>query len=177
MLPTTQFAYRKGLGTCDALLCVAHTLQNALEMRQEARIIQINFSAAFDRVNHEGIHFKLCSVGVGGSVLSDLTQFLSNQSHRVVMDGCRSKLVNMVSGVPQGCLVHCRAFPYSENKLHGYADDSTLVDVVPSPGERVAISESMNRDQNRVSVWCNLWGMKLNSSKTKTMIGLQVTDS
>ena len=23
---------------------------------------------------------------------------------------------------------------------------------------------------NRVSVWCNLWGMKLNASKTKTMI-------
>ena len=25
MLPTTQFAYRKGLGTCDALLCVHDT--------------------------------------------------------------------------------------------------------------------------------------------------------
>ena len=30
--PDTQFVYRKGLGTCDALLCVAHTLQSALEM-------------------------------------------------------------------------------------------------------------------------------------------------
>ena len=57
-----------------------------------------------------------------------------------------------------------------ENKLYGYADDSTLVAVVPSPGERVAVSESMNRDLNRVSVWCNLWGVKLNASKTKTMI-------
>ena len=28
----------------------------------------------------------------------------------------------------------------------------------------------MNRDINRVSVWCNLWGMKLNASKTKTII-------
>ena len=41
---------------------------------------------------------------------------------------------------------------------------------MPSPGERVAVSESMNRDLNTVSVWCNLWGMKLNASKTKTMI-------
>ena len=41
---------------------------------------------------------------------------------------------------------------------------------MPSPGERVAVSESMNRDLNRVSVWCNTWGMKLNASKTKTMI-------
>ena len=48
---------------------------------------------------------------------------------------------------------------------------------MPSPGEKVAVSESMNRDLNRVSVWCNLWGMKLNASKTKTMISLQVTHS
>ena len=48
VLPTTQFAYRKGLGTCDALLCVSHTLQSALESWQEARIVLIDFSAAFD---------------------------------------------------------------------------------------------------------------------------------
>ena len=57
-----------------------------------------------------------------------------------------------------------------KHKLYGYADASTLVAVVPFPGERVAISESMNRDLNRVSVWCNLWGMKLNANKTKAMI-------
>ena len=58
MLPTTQFAYLKGLGTCDALLCLSHTLQSALESGQEARIVQIDFSAAFDRVN-----IKAFSVG------------------------------------------------------------------------------------------------------------------
>ena len=41
----------EGLGTCDALLCVAHSLQSALEMGQKDRIVQIDFSAAFDRVN------------------------------------------------------------------------------------------------------------------------------
>ena len=54
VLPTTQFAYRKGLGTCDARLCVSHTLQSALESDQEARIVQIDFGAAFDRVNDLG---------------------------------------------------------------------------------------------------------------------------
>ena len=39
VLPTTNFEYRKGLGTCDALLCVSHTLQSALESGQEARIV------------------------------------------------------------------------------------------------------------------------------------------
>ena len=55
MLPKAQFAYWKGLGTSDALLCLSHTLQSALESRQEARIVKIDFSAAFDRVNHLGI--------------------------------------------------------------------------------------------------------------------------
>ena len=72
VFPTTQFAYRKGLGTCDPLLCVSHALQSALESGQEARIVQIGFSAAFNRVNHLGILYELCSVGIGGSVLSIL---------------------------------------------------------------------------------------------------------
>ena len=79
VLPPTKFAYRKGLGTCDALLCLSHTMQSALESGQEARTVQIDFSAAFNRVNHLGILYKLCSVRIGGSVLSILTQFLSNQ--------------------------------------------------------------------------------------------------
>ena len=79
VLPSTQFAYRKGLGTCDALLSVSHTLQSALESGQEARIVQIAFSAAFDGANHQGIFNKPCSVGIGRSVLSILTQFLSNR--------------------------------------------------------------------------------------------------
>ena len=83
MLPTTQFGYRKGLGTCDALLCVSHTLQSALESGQEARIVQIDFSSAFDRVSHQGILYRLSSVGIGGSVLSVLMQFLSNRSQFV----------------------------------------------------------------------------------------------
>ena len=148
VLPTTQFAYRKGLGTCDALLCVSHTLQHALESGQEARIVQIDFSAAFDWVNHQGILYKLCSVGIGGSVRSILTQFLSNRLQQVFVDGCRSKLVNIVSGVPQGSvlgpllffLYTSELFSIMENKLIGYADDSSLMAVVPSPGVRVAVA-------------------------------------
>ena len=100
-------------------------------------------------------------------MLSVLTQFLSNRSQYIVVDWCWSKLVNVVSGVPQGSvlgpqlflLYTAELFSILENKLYDYADDSTLV----------AVTESLNRDLNRVSRWCDLWGMKLNASKTKTM--------
>ena len=39
VLPTTHFAYWEGMGTCDALLCMSHTLQSALESGQEGRIM------------------------------------------------------------------------------------------------------------------------------------------
>ena len=45
VISTTQFAYWKGLGTCDALLCMSHILLSALKSGQEARIVHIGFSA------------------------------------------------------------------------------------------------------------------------------------
>ena len=37
-----------------------------------------------------------------------------------------------------------------DNKLIGYADDSTLIAVVSSPGVRVTVTESMDRDLGKV---------------------------
>ena len=92
--------------------------------------------------------------------------------------GCRSKLVKVVSGVPQGSvlgpllflLYTSKLFSILENKLIGYADDFTLMAVVPSKVVRVAVAESLIRDLGRVSEWCDLWMMKLNASKIMTMI-------
>ena len=89
-------------------------------------MVQIDFSAAFDRVNHQGILFKLSSVEVRGSVLSVLTQFLSNRSQYVVVDDCRSKLLIVLSGMPQGSvlglqlflLYTAELFSIVENKLY-----------------------------------------------------------
>ena len=102
------------------------------------------------------------------------THFLSNQSQHVMVDGYRRKLVNVVSGVPQGSalgpLLFLRytsePFLHSGNKLIGYADDSTLMAFVPSPGVRVTVAESVNRDLGKVSQWCDHCGMKLNANKT-----------
>ena len=96
VLLTVQFAYQKGSGTSDALLYVSYTLQSAsLESGQEARIVQIHFTPAVDWVSHQGILYKLGSVSIGGSVFSVLAQLLSNRSQYVMVDGCRSKLVNV----------------------------------------------------------------------------------
>ena len=53
----------------------------------ESYIVQLDFSAAFDRVSHGGFLFKLKSIDVGGSVLSICIEFLSDRRQRVVVDG------------------------------------------------------------------------------------------
>ena len=111
-------------------------------------------------------------------MLSTLTQLMSNRSQHVMVDSCRSKLVDVVSGVLLGSvlgpllflLYTSELFSILENKLIGYADDYTLMAVVPSPGVRVRVAESLIRGLGRDSEWCDLWVMKLNASKTKTMI-------
>ena len=57
-----------------------------------------------------------------------------------------------------------------EKQLIGYANDTTVIAVVPSSGVRVIVAESLSRDVVKVSEWCDLWGKKLNASRIKTMI-------
>ena len=44
----------------------------------EGRLVQLEFSAAFDRVSHHGLLYKLRSIGVRGQFLSRVSQFLSD---------------------------------------------------------------------------------------------------
>ena len=84
---------------------------------------------------------------------------MSNRSQHVMVDGCWSKLVDG-SEVPQGgvlgpllfLLYTSELFSILVNKLIGYADDSTLIAVLPSPSVTVTVAESLSRDLMKVKV-------------------------
>ena len=69
--------------------------------------------------------FKLKSIGVGCSVLSICTEFLSNHRQRVVVDGATSEWITIISEVPQGSVLgflifikyNSEIFELVENKL------------------------------------------------------------
>ena len=91
-------------------------------------------------------------------MLSILTQFLSNRSQHVMVDGCGSKLFDVVSEVQQGSVLgQLLFFLYTLELLSilvkkqiGYADDSSLMADMPSPGVRVTVAQSLIRDLGRV---------------------------
>ena len=88
------------MGSTDALLTISHHLQESLDTRIESYIVLLDFSAAFNRVSHSGLLFKLKSIVIGGSVLSICMEFLSNHSQRVVIDGATNEWIPIVYGMP-----------------------------------------------------------------------------
>ena len=48
-------------------------------------------------------------------------------------------------------------FPFLENMLIGYAYGSTLSSIVPSPGVRITVTESLNMTSARLESGVNFW--------------------
>ena len=61
-------------------------------------------------------------------------------------------------------------FTITENKFVGYADDSTLVAVIPKPSDRPRVEASILRDPQAISRRCDEWCTTLNPSKTKSLV-------
>ena len=115
--------------------------QRELDGCRELALVQLDFSAAFDRVNHCGLLFKLQEARINGPILSVLGDYLSEKTQIVKLDCVRSSVVNVVSGEPHSSvlgpllfLLYIRELALLlENALVGYADYSTLVANVSSP--------------------------------------------
>ena len=83
VLSSHKYSYRKSLGTCDAIQDIVCAGQLELDRGGELALVQIDFSAAFDRVNHRGLVLKLREARVGGMILKVFQNFLSSRTLRV----------------------------------------------------------------------------------------------
>ena len=134
MLHTSQFLYRMSLGTCDALLTLSHDRQFALDRGIEGRLVQLDFSAAFDRVRYCGLLCKLRSLSIEEQFLSIALEFLSGKRQRVRLDEKISASGDVVSRVPQRSVLGpflfvlhtSELFHMVGNYILGYADDTSI---------------------------------------------------
>ena len=68
-------------------------------------MVGLDLSAAFDRVNHKALIYKLRHLGIGGSFLNILIEFLADRKQRVVVDDQHVEWRRVISGVPQGSVL------------------------------------------------------------------------
>ena len=83
---------------------------------------------------------------------------MSHTLHSALESGHNAR----IAGDPLLLLMYTsELFSILENKLIGYADDSTLIAVVPSQGVSVTVAESLSRGLVKASEWGDRWRMKL----------------
>ena len=72
---------------------------------KQTDLVLLDFSMAFDKVNHSALLWKLHQYGIRGHALGWIRAFLGNRAESVVLDGEESDSVSVTSGVPQGSVL------------------------------------------------------------------------
>ena len=177
LLSSKQFSFRPSSSTQEALISASSIWHQYLDKRLSVGAIFFDLSKAFDRVPHAKLLSALRSVGVGGSILAWFSDYLSNRTQQVVLDGCSSSPRKVLSGVPQGSILGPLLFiiymdqlcsvPLSGSaKLQLYADDILLYK--PLKDDRDVCE--LQSDIDSISNWVHQSGLLLNTSKTQLLI-------
>ena len=168
-------AYKVGDSTINQLLYLVHRIYQALERGEDICFVSLDASAAFDRVWHKGLLYKLRRIGIGGTLLAWITDYLSNRKQRVVIDGSHSDWTHIKSGVPQGSILGPLLFliytndivDNIESEILLFADDTAILEPLNQGNASI---DKVNRDLQRLSDWASQWLVKFNPTKTKYLI-------
>ena len=109
ILSCKQHGFRKGKSCLSQLLKQYDDILKNLMNHTETDVIYLNFLKAFnqssplsldsfDKVDHAVLLQKLKNIGIGGELLSWVSDFLHDRSQVVVVNGVFSYLAKVVSG-------------------------------------------------------------------------------
>jgi len=172
VIDCNQFGSTAGRSTTLALLKFAEELyRSADNSKNIVRILFVDLSKAFDRVNHNILLKKFLSNDFPMHVTLWSLMFLSNRSQHVTIDSNSSSVLFSHAGTPQGTLAGPNNFKLLINDLElelpyiKYVDDLTCLSTSDDP-----CNDSLQCAANDITSWCDLNDMILSVPKTKEMI-------
>ena len=99
-----QSGFVGGDSTVNQLLYLSNEFFKALDEGREIRVVFCDISKPFNRVWHRGLIHKLRSVGLSGSLIDWLSDYLDNRQQRVCLQNCTSTWQTTNAGIPQGSI-------------------------------------------------------------------------
>ena len=136
----------------------------------------LDFSKAFDTVNHDILFTKLEHYGIRGTALNWFHSYLSSREQFVEFNGTASSKQYITCGVPQGSILGPLLFLLYINDLSSvssklfsllFADDSNIFLSGKSPDDLI---EMMNIEIVKVVDWLKINMLSLNIDKTHFII-------
>ena len=175
ILHENQYGFRKKSSTYLALLSFVDKVIQAIEKGEYAVGVFLDFSKAFDTVDHDILLDKLDHYGIRGCALSWFKTYLSCRTQYVTYDGSESNRQMIKCGVPQGSILGPLLFLIYINDLCTvckntipvlFADDTNLFS---SGINATGIQDGVNHDLAIITKWLKANKLSLNIKKTYYM--------
>ena len=168
-LDPRQHGSRGGRSTLSQLLIHQDEILTALEVGKNIDSVYLDFSKAYDKVDHGILMHKLRKLGITGSIGKWILNFLSGRKQEVLVSGRKSKSSTIVSGVPQGSVLGPILFLIFIGDIGEgvtasvliYVDDSKVKDVINSENDVEILQENLDK----IYQWENDNNMKFNGGK------------
>ena len=176
ILNNSQFGFRKMHSTYMALMTLMNRLISSLENDEYILGIFLDFSKAFDTVDHVILLKKLAHYGIRGTALKWFESYLSNREQYVTYNGISSSKQRIECGVPQESILGALLFLIYINDLclvckHTsailFADDTNLF---TSGKDLKSLESTTNSELSHISLWLKVNKLSLNIKKTHYMI-------
>lgn len=124
ILKNAQFGFKPGSSTFDALSLFSSHLYTSLDNKLS---IFVDFSKAFDTVNHSILLDKLLHYGIRGNIHSWFKDYLTNRMQCTIYNGHKSSERTVSTGVPQGSVLGPILFFYINDIVHVFSSASTVL--------------------------------------------------